>query len=806
MVLARWAALLGAALLPGLALATDVTLWGLNLGPDSKGSQAVIREFEKRNPGVRVRAMNMGAGGMNPQKLMTSIVGNVAPDAVIQDRFSVSDWASRGAFRSLSELIERDKATDPRCPRPEQYYPAAWNEGIYEGQIYAIPVAADDRILYINRAMFRRKGDELRKAGLDPEGTPRTWSEVLAYSKVLTEKNKDGTLAKAGFLPNFGNCWLYMYAFQMNANFLSPDGKKCTLYTPQAEKAIEFMIEGYEVAGGYENAKAFESGFQQKANDAFIIGKVAMKIDGDWILKDLARYAPQLEVDSAPAPVPDDRFYKRGEFKDEDETFVTWFGGFSYAIPKGARNPDLAWEYIKFATSTEGRMLEYKVQADWERLRGRIFIPPMSAQLETNRQALEMYEPPIESYAKARAMHVKMAEFGRGRPPTFVAQVLWNEHVRAMELALYKKMSPKDALMAGQAVVQRELDAFFSKDDYPVVDANIAVWITLGVVTLTFAWFFWKFRKLNLGRLNRSEAKWAYIFLLPWIAGFVLFTIGPMIASFIFSFMQYDVLNEAHWVGFKNYQDLVGIDQPTMVKAFSNSLYMAAVGVPLGILTGLSVALLLNAAVRGMRAYRAAFYLPAIVPGVASGVLWTWVLSADPNKGLINGFWKQTITSWLGLSPPAWLNSAEWSKPGLIIMGLWGVGGGMILWLAGLKGVSRSLYEAAEIDGATPNQLFFKITFPQMSSIIFFSLIIGFINAMQEFDRPYIMKPATDGLVGPDDSMLTPVFSLFQNGFTYFKMGYASAIAWVVFIVIVSMTLIQWRLQGRWVHYEEDRE
>lgn len=801
---ARWLAAL-AVLFPAAASATDVILWGLNLGPDSKGSQAVIREFERRHPGVRVRAMNMGAGGMDPTKLMTSIVGNVAPDAVIQDRFSVSDWASRGAFRSLSEYIERDKDRDPLCPRPEQYYEAAWNEGVYGGQVYAIPIAADDRILYINRGIFRSKADELHKAGLDPEGTPRTWSEILAYSKALTEFNKDGTIKRAGFMPNFGNSWLYMYAFQMNGNFMSADGSKCTLYTPATEKALQFMLDGYKVVGGYEKARAFESGFQQKMNDAFIIGKVAMKIDGDWILKDLARYAPQLQVDSAPPPVPDDRFHRRGDFANEKDTFITWFGGFAYAIPKGARNPDLAWEYIKFATSTEGRLLEYQAQASWERLRGRIYIPAMAGQREANERSLELYKPPIAGYAKARAMHVEMAKYGRGRPPTFVAQTLWNEHVRAMEIALYGKASPKDALLTGQASVQRELDAYYEKDDYPVIDANIAVWITLGVIVFGLAAFIWRFRALRLGRLERNEARWAYLFISPWVIGFLIFTLGPMIASLIFSFTQYDVLNPAHWVGLKNYRDLFDSDREAVVKAFGNSLYLAGVGVPLGIMAGLSVALLLNAATRGMRFYRTFFYLPAVMPVVASAVLWTWVLSPDPNKGLINGLWRDTISDWLGLAPPAWLNSAEWSKPALIIMGLWAVGGGMVLWLAGLKGVPRSLYEAAEIDGANPNQLFFKITFPQMSSIIFFSLVMGFIGAMQEFDRPYIMKPASDGLVGPDDSMLTPVYMLFNNGFKFFKMGYASAIAWLVFLVIVLLTAVQFYLQRRWVHYEEDR-
>jgi len=803
MVLLRWAAVV-AALLPGLALAEEIIVWGLNIGPDSKGTQAVIREFERRNPGVNLRAMAMGSGGMNPQKLMTSIVGGVAPDAVFQDRFAVSDWASRNAFLSLSEFIERDK-DDPSSPKPEQYYPAAWNEAVYDGKVYAIPLAADDRILYVNRDMFRRKAAELRKAGLDPEGVPQTWSEIIAYSKVLTERKKDGTLVRAGFMPNYGNCWLYMYAFQMNAQFMSPDGTKCTLYSPQAEKALQFMLDGYEVVGGYENAKAFESGFQQRMDDAFITGKVAMKVDGDWILDDLARYAPNLNVDSGPAPVPDDRFHKRGEFANEKDTFVTWFGGHAYAIPRGARNPEGAWKFLKFATSTEGRLLEYRAQAEWDRLRGRTYVPPMSAQLETNEQALKLYKPPIPSYAKAQSVHVEMAKYGRGRPPTFVAQTLWNEHVRAMELALTKELSPKDALLAGQAEVQRELDAFFSKDDYPVIDANIAVWITIATVALLLGWLTFRFQKMRLGPLRKSEAKWAYLFLSPWIIGFLIFTIGPMIASLIFSFTQYDVLNDARWVGINNYRDLVGADQARMTKAFTNSFYLAAVGVPLGIASGLSVAMLLNAAVRGMRFYRTFFYMPAIVPVVASSVLWSWVLSANPDRGLINGFWNSTITPWLGLTPPAWMNSAEWSKPGLIVMGLWGVGGGMVLWLAGLKGVSRSLYEAAEIDGATPNQLFFRITFPQMSSIIFFSLVMGFITAMQEFDRPYIMKPASDGLVGPDDSLLTPVYMLFDAGFTKFKMGYASAIAWAVFLVIVALTMAQWRLQRRWVHYEEDR-
>ena len=796
------------ALLPCVAFPQDsrtrIVVWGLNVGPESKGTQAMVREFERRNPDLKVRVLSMGAGGMNPQKLMTSIVGNVAPDVINQDRFTISDWASRGAFRPLNDLIERDR-DDPLCPRREQYYEAPWAEATYEGKVYGIPTSADNRILYWNRAIFRERAAELRAAGLDPERAPRTWSELLAYSKILTKTRPDGTLERAGFLPNFGNSWLYMYAFQNNGSFMSADGRRCTLSEPANVEALEFMVRGYDLVGGYERAKSFESGFLGKENDAFLIGKVAMKIDGDWILNDMSRYAPQIEVGVAPPPVPDDRFHRRGRFAQETETFVTWMGGFSYAIPKGSRNPEAAWRFIKWATSTDGRMVEMQGQKEWELRRGRTFIPRQVGSREANEEAFRRFRPADAKFAAAVKQHLDMAQFGRIRPATFVGQRLWNEHVRAIEAAAYHRKSPVDALKEGEQVVQRELDAFFDRDRYPILNLALPGQVALAIVGFAIAAGVFAFLRRRMGRLARYEALWAYLFISPWLFGFILLTAGPMLASLFFSFTQYDVLNEARWVGAKNFQDLFGSDWPMVSKALGNAFYLAAVGVPLGLATGLAVALLLNQAARGMRFYRTFFYMPAIVPGVASAVLWTWVLTPDANKGLINAGWQQTVTAWLGLAPPAWLQSADWAKPALIVMGMWGAGSGMILWLAGLKGVPGTLYEAASIDGATPKQQFWSVTFPMLSPIIFFNTVMGFIGAMQEFDRMYIMKPASDGSVGPDDSLLTPVFHLFTNGFTFFKMGYASALAWLIFAIILALTFIQFRLAPRWVHYEAER-
>lgn len=782
----------------------DLVIWGIAFGPDSKGLEAVVKEFARRNPDINVRVMGMGAGTMNPQKLMTSIVGNVAPDVINQDRFSISDWASRGAFENLSPYIKRDK-NDPLSPKQDQFYAAPWEEATYEGNVYGIPTGADNRILYYNKKVFREKADALRAAGLDPDRAPRTWSEILKYSEVLTEKNSDGTLKRAGFLPNFGNSWLYMYAFQNNAKFMSDDRRNCTLDSPEAEHALEFMVKGYDIVGGYEKAKSFESGFLGKENDAFLTGKVAMKIDGDWIIASLARYGPSVDFGVAPAPVPDDRYNKTGAFANEKDQFITWTGGFSLAIPRGARNPEDGWKYIKFATSLEGQMIEMGEQFKWEKLRGRLFVPKQVSSRLANEEAFRRFKPSIKKYADAVEMHMKMAAFGRVRPATFVGQTLWNEHVKALETACYKKASPKAALLAGQATVQRDLDAFFNKGQYPVIDLGIPTKIGIAFIALSVIAFAVWFMRLKLGSLARTEAKWAYILISPWLIGFLVLTIGPMLASLFFSFTQYDVLNEARWVGLKNYHDLGGVDWPNVSKALGNSLYLAGVGVPLTLCTGLAIALLLNTASRGMRFYRTFFYMPAIVPGVASAVLWTWVLTPDANKGLVNSFWSQTMTAWLGIAPPGWIQSADWAKPALILMGVWGAGSGMVLWLAGLKGVSGSLYEAAGIDGASNRQLFWSITFPQLSPIIFFNLVMGFIGAMQEFDRMYIMKPSSDGPIGPDDSMLTPVYLLFRNAFETFKMGSASSIAWMIFAIIIVLTFIQFKLAPRWVHYETDK-
>ncbi|MBS1723806.1 MAG: extracellular solute-binding protein [Armatimonadetes bacterium] len=776
-------------------------VWGVNLGPNDKGQTDVFREFERRNPGIKVDTLMMGSGGMNPQKLMTAIVGDVPPDVVYQDRFTLADWASRGAFRQLDDLIERDKKTDPLTPTPDQYFAATWEEATYEGKVYGVPWMADDRILVWNKDAFRARRAELVKAGLDPDRPPRTWSEVLAYSKALTEFNADGTLKRAGFIPNFGNAWFYMFAAQNEARLMSRDGRTCTLDNPESAEAMEFMAACYKILGGIENADRYQSTFRGESNDAFFTGQVAMKIDGDWSLAGIARYAPTLDFGAAPPPVPDDRFHRRGRFQSVKDIYTTWAGGFAYCIPRGARHAEAAWKFIKWVTSTEGRMMEVRRQDDLNRARGQMTFPRLTAQIATNEQSLREFLPKNPRLAAAVLWHFDLLPTAKVRPVSLASKVLWDESNRAGDNILRGTSTVHGALKEAQDSVQRVLDEHYQQERYPVADLRTLAIVGAGVLP-SLCLGMWAVGRRRLGPMARKEATWGYAFVSPWVVGFLVFTLGPMLVSIVLSFTHYNVLQPAHWVGWKNYTDVVVADNALVTKAFANALTMAVVGVPLGIVTGLSLALLLNATNRGKAFFRTMFYLPTIVPGVATIVLWKWILSPDPKLGLLNAVWAATITPVFGVPGPGWLASEAWAKPGLILMSLAGASGGVIIWLAGLKGVPNELYEASSLDGANPWRQFWTVTLPQLSPLVFFNVVTGFIGSIQVFDSIYV---STGGYgAGPGDSLLVPVYHLFQNAFAYFRMGYASALAWVVFFVVMAFTAVQFWLGRHTVHYEVD--
>lgn len=836
---------------------TKLVVWGIQLAEDAAGQRAQIAEFEKRNPGVKVSVLSMGAGGMNPQKLMTAIVGKTPPDLINQDRFTIGDWASRGTFMDLTPLIERDRS-EPDGVRPKDYYEPCWKEATYESKVYAIPNSTDDRILFYNKTLFR-------EAGLDPNRPPRTWEELLDCAKKLTKKDKYGSIRQIGFIPNWGNSWLYLYSWQNGGEFMSPDGRTCTMDNRESVDALKYMVRVYDALGGAQKVDQFQSGFQGYSLDPFLTGKVAMKIDCDQAANNIARFNPDLNFGVAPAPVPQERLTQtaqnvdfdapggpmgvdknewgsvkdsydvKGRFSGEPR-YITWSGGFSYAIPVGSKQVELAWKFVKWMNSPESGLIGAAAQKRYNLDKGRPFVPAMHANERVNEAVFAKFAPEKPKFRGALAFALSMMPYSRYRPVTFVGQQLWDEHVRAFDMAIHHsetKMSPQQAMTAGTKVVQRELDKVFSREKYPVIPMwwlwTAIVGAMLGLVAVLFVL---ASRGGRVGALMRGEAFAGYAFASPWLFGFLVFMIGPIVASIVFSFCDYDVLHSARWVGLENYRGLFTYDWGTLSKALYNAAFLASIGLPMGIITGLAIALLLNANVKGMSWYRTLYYLPAIVPVVASAVLWLWVL--NPQYGIVNAAWNATLTQWFGLSAPGWLSQPSeffgvlswlWThtlgllgigKPGilqqpssylgaksaLITMGLWGAGGGMIIWLAGLKGIPTSYYEAAEIDGASNWQKFRNVTIPMLSPYIFFNLIMGTIGVLQTFDNVYVM---TNGAGGPVDATLVPVLYLFNKAFRYFSMGYASALAWILFAIILAFTLFQLKMAPRWVHYEAEK-
>lgn len=292
-------------------------------------------------------------------------------------------------------------------------------------------------------------------------------------------------------------------------------------------------------------------------------------------------------------------------------------------------------------------------------------------------------------------------------------------------------------------------------------------------------------------RAERRNLRNGLLFAAPYIIGFALFTLYPVLASLYYSFCQYNVIHSPVWIGLDNFRTLF-TDDSVFWKSLYNTLYFTAFSVPLGLAFSIGLAMLLNQKVRAMSVYRTVFFLPTIVPIVASAVLWLWVL--NPESGLINSMLRQ----FFGIDGPGWIADERWSKPSLILMSLWGVGGAMVIFLAGLAEVPQSLYEVADIDGAGRWAKFRHVTLPMLTPTILFNLVMGLIGAFQYFTQVYVM---TGGKGGPVDSTMFYALYLYRNSFYYLRMGYASAMAWLLFVVILAATVAVLASSKRWVHY-----
>jgi multiple sugar transport system permease protein len=286
------------------------------------------------------------------------------------------------------------------------------------------------------------------------------------------------------------------------------------------------------------------------------------------------------------------------------------------------------------------------------------------------------------------------------------------------------------------------------------------------------------------------------LFMSPWIIGFLAFTVYPMISSFYFSFTSYDLLSTPRWIGLGNYEFMFTKD-PLFWTAVKNTLWISLIGLPLRVLVAIGTAVLLVRPRRAVKTYRTAVFIPTLAPAVAAALAFLYLF--NPSTGPVN----QLLTG-IGIGdPPLWLYDAEWAKPTLVLLAIWGVGDAMIIFLAGMLNVPTELYEAADIEGASGAQRFWHVTLPMISPVIFFSLVIGIIAGFQYFTQAYVVSFWQTGdraQIGyPQNSLMFYTSRLYQMGFQNFKMGYASAMAWFLFVITMVCTLLVLRNSKRWV-------
>ncbi|MBN1351070.1 extracellular solute-binding protein [candidate division KSB1 bacterium] len=748
-------------------------VWGMHMGEARFGWYAQIEAFERMYPNVEI-VIGPTDRGEDLQKLLSGVVGDSPPDVFRRESQLFGDIAARGILLPLEDFIEADKAR-PDGIHEEDYSPGVWQSGFYNGKMYGIAESSNPIVLAYNRKIFR-------DAGLDPDKPPRTWDEWLEVTRTLTLRDSSGRIIRLG--TNFYNRdRLSFYMAQLGGNIFSEDGRKCQMNSPEAIDAMTFLKALYEANGGRENYNRFvATNISPEELDPFGIGKIAMSVEDDWVIYRIMRYNPQTELGIAPIPAPEGRPH------------ITSSGTNTlYFIPVNARHPKEAWDFIRFISSPEGILIKQDAIHAHAIKKGESASYPGFRANRMVMAALSAKYAPKDPLL--RQCFIKCGEILENlvpQPISPVTAVLRDEMLRANDLVSYGDATVEDALNASNSRVQQQLDIYWARENLPHLNWA-AVWSILIIVVFAAVVVIYKRTsgQRAVSALQKHENKMGLLFISPWIMGLLIFTAGPMVFSIAISFSDYDVIHPARFSGLANYKSLL-FEDPLFWKSLRNTAFMVF-ALPIGMTASLSIALLLNAKIRGISVYRTLFYLPAITPAIATAVLWYALLNPD---GLINAALNATIGNWFGVAAPSWLQDPNWSKPAMILMGIWGAGGGMILWLAGLQGIPSQLYEAAEIDGAGPVRRFWSITLPMLTPYIFFSLIVGIIGVFQIFAQALVL---TGG--GPADSTLFYVYYLFNNAFRYFKMGYASAQAWLLFMVILVLTLLQWKISKKWVHY-----
>ena len=774
----------------GLCRAETVTIRfaAASGGDNLKLLNKQVAEFEATHPNIRVKLEPISDNYEN--KLLAEYAANVAPDCAGFSANRIVNFASRGALLPLNDF--------PDYGSPEVdikgRYQTIVDALTLDGKLYALPRdVACTAIIYFNKRLFREAGIPYPDGSWtwDTKVRPELREKDFVWTmQQLTRKKPGSTVPyQFGLAAAWPQLWMETLLVSSNVRMWDSDANptKLMLDDPKVVDVFQFAADCFNVHHWLPSNNDVSLGSGSTMQDEFRKGRVAMLQSGAWEIKDMRlKMSEDWDIAAFPRNAHAEAPYLPGE-------------GGGVGIFKTSSHPKEAWEWIKWYCGVPGSTAiaqagETQPSIRALALKPGVWLPNVGVHI------------PPEHLAITDALALRV--YNRHLPNWFSGSV-FNDLGGAYYGVLSGEKSAREVLAQLQRDEPGKLKLAKRRADGPPYPFVNGLLVAISIVLALIAWVYVPELKKKRTRTERAESRSAYLFLIPWFCGISL-TIGPMIYSLLLSFADSDIIQTPQWRGLGNYVDLLNprVDD-TLWISLRQTLIFAGVSIPAGIASALGLALLLNQKIKGIPIFRILYYLPSLASAVSMSLIWMRLF--DKDQGLINavlygadgksGFLHLglILSNLIGTPGQAinWFGNTKTVIPAFVIMGLWGAGGGTIIFLGGLQGISTTYYEAATLDGAGPVRRFWKVTMPLLTPYIFFSLITGVIGALQVFGQSFVITAG-----GPDRATLFAVVWLYDQAFGQLRMGYASAIAWILFVVIMAFTVVQLALAKRWVFYE----
>ena len=726
--------------------------------------QASISEFEQRNPNIKVKRINPGDSGQYFTKLQTMMAAGEPPDVFYMDFARMAPFAEAGQLEDLDAYFasESDPNSDDPLVLDDFFAPAVnafrlQNGKMGIGPLFGVPKDFTTVGIYWNRDLFDQAG------ALHPT-SDWTWEDFAAAGRKLhaLEGITGAELVTWPFV-------LRGYLWSRGASVVNNQGdfETLTLSAPESLQALQDLRDwrfGEDAFLARSEAEGIDPG------SLFLSGRIGMVGPfGRWVVPSY-RSIKDFSWDFAPLP--------QGESRANVLATIAW------SMSSKSKHPEASWKLLKWLTGEQSQSAQSRLG---------LAIPTLKAVAQSD-AFLNGSLAPANDQGFLDAIDVAQV------PPWPVDPAFQDQFQRALDVALRTGGDVETQVEQFTSWwTNRQQSPLAPTRSFPRMPWGMVAFVFCGILASFLVWQWVSLAKSRSpSALTRQEERAGWLMVLPWLLGFALFMLGPIVLSLLLSVARWkgiDTLGTAEFVGLGNYREILGAD-PTFWQSLKVTVYYAVLSVPLGQGFALLAAVVLNAKLRGVEAFRAAWYLPSVLAGVGMAVLWTWVFRSE--GGLMNSMVEPVLKPF-GLEPPDWFQSdAAWAgAPAFSIMNLWLVGGSMLIYLAGLRNIPGDVLEAADIDGARPLSRFVRVTLPMLSPVILFNGIMAIIGSFQVFTQAFVM---TGG--GPGDDTRFYVLYLYNQAFDWYEMGYGSALAWLLLVVVLILTVLVLRVGGSKVHYE----